>query len=128
MLANQLIINKNSIVYKEENVELNHLIPNKYFDELYDEIYNSGLEAIENIYENVRSFKCYSKIIYSENMIGIEANSELMGIAKNKGMDFKINSVDGLDFLLLNENTIAIFEDDDDGDPDTGFFYFIGKV
>ena len=129
MVIGELKLEKDRIIYQEEMLELNYLHAVDNFDNIVYEYKNADLTMINLLYNNVRCFKCYSKIIYSENRIGIEANNELMSYASRCNVNgIKSIEENGLNFVQTNEDIVAIFEDDDDNDPNTGFFYFICRI
>lgn len=128
MKLSDLILTEDRIVYRDESIELNYVKPVGNFEQVLNEYRNSDIRFINNLYQNVRCIKVYSKIIYNENRIGIEANDLLLKEAYNNGIKIKVITEGKQNFVFTDTSIIAIFEDDDDDDPDTGYFYFIGRI
>lgn len=125
-----LELSENSIIIKEESdVELTGLIPYDNFTDKVAKNLGSDLQSLTNIYSNVGVVRFYGRIIYGEDYIGIEADSNTVTRFASKGISFNTIERDGNKLICIDpDKTVAVMEEDEDDDPDTNYFYFIGRA
>lgn len=128
IIAEALELFTNAIYDIEGEDSLECLIPSPNFEMIKDEYLKEDLTRISDLYQNIGAFKCYGKIFYGEEHVGIVADGDIFSSVSREGLGncIKIVSIEGQDVIKTTEDCLAFMEDDDDDDPDTGFFYFIG--
>lgn len=134
MLIGEVIVKQNMIQNNVDGAVLDGLIPVNESEEIFEnfksEYLNKDLTAIKELYRNVDTFKFYGEIVIDASGVGIKAASDIMSQARNSNLNLNISILEdsGEEVIRIPDNVIAFMEEDDDDNPNTNWFYFVGRI